>query len=826
MKLKSFLAAALLAASCAAAPAAGTDLLSAPEAVPAAAEDPIFEPVAAPAREAVERLTAKGINARDRSGNTPLILAARAGDAELTASLLERGAKIDARGKSGMTALMNAAFFSDDTAALKTLLKAGADANAADKKGWTALMFAIYANPGTEAAETLLKAGADANAANKDGWTPLMLALRTGKPAAFVRRLLKDWGARAENHKNARDGATPMMIACQYANDPRLVTELYEAGAEATRPRGNGEQPLHFAARNQNDCAAAIIALLLDLRAEINCADRGGWTPLMIAAQFSGSVRTVQALLDADAQVNARNGAGMTPVMLAATNETPAAAGIVRALIAAGADLTLTDWSGRTPFMAALRAARDAEIVRLLAAHEPESAVQKQETLIAVAPAAQAQTDYLRTINAPRPASRAVTPPKDRTAATAVRKLLVSYDIIASPDASPDLSPDVTAALSADEAEAPRPSFYDLLVSYDLRPQPLAPGEGPLEVSVLSQTPASADEPAITAALPTLAAGDLTDARAQKRAGRRHEPQPAALYDISFESETAADSQPQPAIAPGKTSADTAAPAPAAADPEPYKPRNRAPSVSRSALMRPAQPFSQRHPAPSAAVSTDADADPFPAKTLAAADVTAAQSDEARAQNEESARSLAGSLAEAARQKSVRGNAREFPRSKADPLDQSGAGNAPVPAQLLAGVAKTSRLVSRPAYQASRLLDSKSSRYTKRRGLKKMRPAFRRDATLVTPLMLAAVNPYEAAPEIIAWLLERGEQLEARDGEGRTALVCAVRYNASPLAAQALIEAGADTRVTFGGNPLRRLLRYNTLMSAPDKRELARLLGK
>ena len=125
---------------------------------------------------------------------------------------------------------------------------------------------------------------------------------------------------------------------------------------------------------------------------------------------------------------------------------------------------------------------------------------------------------------------------------------------------------------------------------------------------------------------------------------------------------------------------------------------------------------------------------------------------------------------------------------------------------------------------AARMKDSQRSNYTKRRTLKKMRPQFRRDRAEVTPLMLAAVNPTDAAPEIIAWLLEQGEELEARDGEGRTALVCAVRYNSSPSAARALIEAGADTRARFNGNTLRRRLPLNPRMSERDKKTLVPLL--
>ena len=71
---------------------------------------------------------------------------------------------------------------------------------------------------------------------------------------------------------------------------------------------------------------------------------------------------------------------------------------------------------------------------------------------------------------------------------------------------------------------------------------------------------------------------------------------------------------------------------------------------------------------------------------------------------------------------------------------------------------------------------------------------------------------------------EQGRGDRARDGEGRTALVCAVRYNPSPSAARALIKAGADTRARFNGNTLRRLLRFNPRMSERDKKTLVPLL--
>ena len=94
------------------------------------------------------------------------------------------------------------------------------------------------------------------------------------------------------------------------------------------------------------------------------------------------------------------------------------------------------------------------------------------------------------------------------------------------------------------------------------------------------------------------------------------------------------------------------------------------------------------------------------------------------------------------------------------------------------------------------------------------------------PLLTAALNPTEAAPDIIRWLLSRVEPLEERDENGRTALVRAVRYNASPLAAEALASAGASLKVRWKGASWRQLLRYNSVMEAADKVSLAAFFRK
>jgi len=55
-------------------------------------------------------------------------------------ALLEKGANVNAKGKDGMTALMNAAS-ADYRDIVHSLLEKGADVNAKDNDGWTPLFW-------------------------------------------------------------------------------------------------------------------------------------------------------------------------------------------------------------------------------------------------------------------------------------------------------------------------------------------------------------------------------------------------------------------------------------------------------------------------------------------------------------------------------------------------------------------------------------------------------------------------------------------------------------------------------------------------------------
>lgn len=100
--------------------------------------------------------------------------AAQKGDILKVNQLIAEGADINAIDRSGMTPLLLAAMWGKGEVA-NTLIKAGADINAKDKFNATPLHGAAI-NGNTEIAVALIKAGADINAKADGDWTPLWYA--------------------------------------------------------------------------------------------------------------------------------------------------------------------------------------------------------------------------------------------------------------------------------------------------------------------------------------------------------------------------------------------------------------------------------------------------------------------------------------------------------------------------------------------------------------------------------------------------------------------------------------------------------------------------
>ncbi|KAG8078369.1 hypothetical protein GUJ93_ZPchr0007g5779 [Zizania palustris] len=226
-------------------------LLQEPEAaVPDGAEQwaPLHAAAARGDSGEVRRLGPDALRARDRDGRTALHVAAEAGEAEVTAALVEMGADTaaaDARGRTPLDVarekgyqevvdilerweLVMAAARRGDLQNLETLLNKRIGVRGRDQYGLTALHLAAIKGH-CDAIALLAGSGCmDIECEDVEGHRPLHLAVEGGCAEAV--ELLLDMGP--DVHATTRRGATPLQMA---------VSMGYDAIAQLLRSRGAEE---------------------------------------------------------------------------------------------------------------------------------------------------------------------------------------------------------------------------------------------------------------------------------------------------------------------------------------------------------------------------------------------------------------------------------------------------------------------------------------------------------------------------------------------------------------------------------------------------------
>jgi ankyrin repeat protein len=144
---------------------------------------------------------------------------------KLCRQLLAAGAQVEARDRTGKTPLIHSSMASNSRCAVEVLLQGGAKAGAVDDQGRTPLHYAVQVEYNGSTVKQLLDRGASTVAVDNEGNTPLHLAIGKGKyreDAPVVELLLQH---KADVTLRNKAGETPLERAVRLGNDS-VITVL------------------------------------------------------------------------------------------------------------------------------------------------------------------------------------------------------------------------------------------------------------------------------------------------------------------------------------------------------------------------------------------------------------------------------------------------------------------------------------------------------------------------------------------------------------------------------------------------------------------------
>ncbi|XP_065835605.1 putative ankyrin repeat protein RF_0381 isoform X2 [Oscarella lobularis] len=247
----------------------------------------------------VNFLIEKGANleAKTKTGSTPIMIAVYNGNVDLLDLLISKRCDVRAKDECGH-GLLVVAVWGERVDMFKTILRMGFDVNEKCSNGRTCLHFAASDNSASIAA-LLLEQGADMEPRNKWGRTPFLTAVIRG--SNNVANLLSAKGCNI--HAKDEDGHGAFVLACrkhQYDTVKLLLSKFNYLNEE-------GASMLHWAAHNDYQRMAA---LLISHGVDLEAKDEWGCTPFLTAVEF-GSDNTIDLLISKKCNIftNARDGA-------------------------------------------------------------------------------------------------------------------------------------------------------------------------------------------------------------------------------------------------------------------------------------------------------------------------------------------------------------------------------------------------------------------------------------------------------------------------------------------------------------------------------------
>eukprot|EP00746_Dinoflagellata_sp_MGD_P010061 gnl/MRDRNA2_/MRDRNA2_120648_c0_seq1.p1 gnl/MRDRNA2_/MRDRNA2_120648_c0~~gnl/MRDRNA2_/MRDRNA2_120648_c0_seq1.p1 ORF type:complete len:525 (+),score=116.50 gnl/MRDRNA2_/MRDRNA2_120648_c0_seq1:69-1577(+) len=271
-----------------------------------------------------------------------LLFAVDSGNADVVRFLLSAGrGSVNARNKEGRTPLLLAA--KDRQLEIVTVLSESPKLNpdARDNKGMTALHEAVGCNS-LAMVDVILARGANPGLTNQKGWTPLHMAAQLGHipiidalvshgcsirdPAAPPEEAVAAAMAEGADGKGWKDPAEPVLPAVRTAMQPlhlgilgghvQAVKRMIDMDADPTARGANEVTPLMLAVRQAHDDLVSILLNYTEVREGLDSKDDHGWTAVHYAAD-NKDPRSTRRLLTAGGDPSIRNNQGITAIDVA-----------------------------------------------------------------------------------------------------------------------------------------------------------------------------------------------------------------------------------------------------------------------------------------------------------------------------------------------------------------------------------------------------------------------------------------------------------------------------------------------------------------------------
>ena len=279
--------------------------------------------------ETRKRKLASVVEKQNKLGEKALHLAAKIGPINVIEKLTEVDVQLNAQTHDGRTPLIMAIANKQDDIA-NFLIEKRANINIKDKFGNTVWHF--VSKTGSVSVLNKLKSPAKIDTPNEEGCTPLMIASRNGHKN-IVEVLINK---RTDANKVDKSGSTALHLAAEGGHID-IVERLTDATTNVAVKNNNGLTPLMIASKNGHDQIVQVLiqkkdGVNKDIGTDIDKGDKLDRTALHFAAA-AGHTHIARSLIEAGAALNIPDNKGMTPLLTAANSSTSKAEEIVKALL-------------------------------------------------------------------------------------------------------------------------------------------------------------------------------------------------------------------------------------------------------------------------------------------------------------------------------------------------------------------------------------------------------------------------------------------------------------------------------------------------------------